>query len=140
MNAENDKWNLNRPPTKWEHFYGSALSVLILLIMAVLLYASSIMLLSSNEITIDILVAFAVSALLFIGSGYLLLRVMFSKHRKPNDRAIIITGYVIGVASSLLLVLSVFGVGNVLFQISAGLTGLAGSTQIINRSKSSGNS
>jgi hypothetical protein len=140
MSTEDDKWNIDRLPTKWERMYGSVFSVLIFVLMTVFLYASSLTLVSSEEITTNILVTFVVSALLFSGSGYLVLRVVFSKRRKPSARAIIITGYVIGVASCILLVLSILGFGNTPYLAGVGFAGLAGSSLIISKGKRRGNS
>lgn len=140
MSTEDDKWNLDRLPTKWERIYGSIFSALIFVLMAVFLYASTIPLLSSEGATTNVLVSFVVSLLLFSGSGYLLLRVAFGKRSKPSPRAIIISGYVIGVASGILLAVSLFGLGNTPYLAGVGLTGLAGSSLIINQGKRRGNS
>jgi len=140
MSTEEDKWNLDRFPTKWERIYGSVFSILIFALMSIFLYASSLNLISSKEVTNNILVTFSVAALLFVGSGYLLLRVVFGKRRKPSAREIIITGYVIGTVSGILLVVSILGLGNTPYLAAVGFTGLAGSSLIINQGRRRGNS
>ena len=139
MSFEERKWNLDRVPTKWERIYGSALSILIFLLMGVFLYASCFPLMvdgTGNKPW----GSFIVAMLLFVASGYLMLRVVLSKRRKPSPRAIVITGYIVGGMGCALLVMSVLGLGNTLYLASVGLTGLAGSIVIINQGRRSGNS
>lgn len=139
MSTENDKWNLDRVPSKGERIYGSLFSLLIFMLMCLFLYVSSLRLIESKENSNNILVTFCVAALLFLGSGYLLFRVAFGKRRKPSARAIIITGYVLAAASCMLLILSVFGLGGTPFLAGAGFMGLAGSSLIISRGMRRGN-
>mgnify|MGYP000139951801 CR=1 FL=1 len=139
MNTKHDKWNLDRLPTKWERIYGSVFAILIFLVMSLFLYASSISLIN-KEATEESWVTFAVAALLFIGSSFLLVRVVFGKRSKPSARAIIFTGYVIGAMCGFFLVVSVLGLGNSSYLAGVGLTGLAGSLLIIKQGKRRGNS
>ncbi len=139
MSFEERKWNLDRVPTKWERIHGSALSILIFLLMGVFLYASFLALMvdgAGNKPWGSIIVAM----LLFVASGYLMLRVVFSKRRKPCPRAIVIAGYIIGGMGCALLVMSVLGLGNTPYIASTGLTGLAGSIVIITQGRHRGNS
>ena len=139
MSTEDNKWNLDRPPTKWERIYGSVFSILIFILMSLFLYASSLSIIE-KEITNTTLVTFLVAVLLFIGSGYLLVRVVFGKRKKPSAKAIIITGYVLGASSCMLLVASVFGLSNTPFLAATGFSGLVGSSLIISQGKRRGNS
>ena len=139
MSTEEDKWNLDRLPTKWERIYGSIFAILIFVLMSFFLYVSSLMLIEKSY-TNNILATFSVAALLFIGSCYLLVRVVFRKSRKPSLKTILITGYVIGVAISLLLVVSLFGFENSIYLAGIGFTGLAGSSLIIKNGNRRGKS
>jgi peptidoglycan/LPS O-acetylase OafA/YrhL len=139
MSTDNEKWNLDRAPTKWEHIYASIFSMLIFVIMSLLLYTSFFMALEKGDDE-NAWATFVVVVLLFIGSGYLLLRVVFGKRRKPSGRAILITGYVIGATSCLLLALSVLGLSNNFYITGIGFTGLAGSSLIIRQGRRRGNS
>lgn len=139
MSTDEDKWNLDRLPTKWERIYGSAFSILIFVLMSIFLYASSLSLIESKPSN-NVLATFLVALLLFIGSGYLLISVVFGKRKKPSATAIIVTGYVLGAASCMLLVVSVLGLGNTPYLAAIGFTGLAGSTLIIKQGKLGGNS
>ena len=139
MSTEDNKWDLDRLPTKWERIYGSTFSILVFVLMSLYLYASYLSLVE-GEITNSILFNFLIAVLLFAGSGYLLVRVAFGKRRRPSAKAIVITGYVIGVTSCLLLALSVLGVGDSPYLTRFGLNGLAGSILVIKQGKHHDNS
>lgn len=136
---EDDKWNLERPPTKWERIYGAAFSILIFVLMSLFLFASSSRLLE-EEANRSSWTTFSVAVLLFVGSGYLLFRVVFGKRRKLTSKTITVTGYAIGAMSCLMLVLSVLGLGNAAYLASIGFTGLAGSVVVIRQGKNGKNS
>jgi divalent metal cation (Fe/Co/Zn/Cd) transporter len=140
MSEEDDKWNMNRIPTRWERIYGSFFSIIIFVLMTLFLYASFLRFIKSEEVSKNSLITLCVAVLLFAGSGYLLLRVALGKRRKPSARAIITTGYVLGATSCMLLILPVFGLGNTPYLLSTGFIGLAGSASIISQGKRRGSS
>jgi len=141
MKFEDDNWNLNRAPTKWEHIFGSVFSILIFLVMGLFLYAISLALMDDDVLN-RLWGTFIIAILLFTGSGYFMLRVIFCKCRNLNlsPQAIVLTGYIIGGISCALLALSILGLGNTPYLASFGLTGLAGSSVIIHQGKRGGNS
>lgn len=135
MSIEDDKWNLNREPTRRERVFGSIFAIVIFIAMSAFLYLSASYLLATDETTNQALLAFAVANLFFIGSAYLLWRVTFTRRQKASSFAITTTGYLIGCGSCFLLVLAAVGLGNTPYLASVGLTGVAGSALIIYQGK-----
>jgi len=133
MNTDDDKWNINRSPTKWDHIYGSIFSIIIFIKITLLLYGFTLGIFEKDA-TENAWISFLVTVILFIGSGVLMFRVVFGRRRKPSIKAIKITGYIIAAMSVLLITLAIMGKGPALYLASLGFTGLAGSSVIIKRS------
>jgi hypothetical protein len=135
-----EKWNLDREPTKWERIYGSFFSLLVFVLTSTFLYYSSSQLIVGEGVSKQALLIFVVANLFFVGSTYLLWRVAFTRRQKPSQFAIATIGYVIGGLSCIFLVLVAVGLGNTPYLASIALTGLSGSAVILSKGKRRGRS
>jgi divalent metal cation (Fe/Co/Zn/Cd) transporter len=134
MSREEKKWDMQRMPTKGEHLFGVILSVLIFVLMTLFLYAS-VLSVMEKQVAKNGWVTLVVAGLLFIGSGYLLFRVVFSRRSKLGSRAILIAGYVVGAVSCLLLALTALGLSDNFYLAAGGFSGLAGSLAVIKQGR-----
>lgn len=114
-------------------------ATVILITALTLLSVVSAMLLSGE----NVLGAFFICLLLFLGSLLLFVRVVSGKARTPSKGTIKTTGYILLILSCLMLVIPFFlaeAAAGSFYAVSVGLTGIVGSSMIIRRAAVPGNS
>ncbi len=133
MNNDN-KWDIERVPSKKEKVLGIVLSAVILIFFSLVLFVSGSIYLD-EEYPVKSLTSVFVSLVLFFGSLILFIRIAFGKGEKPTKKAIRNTGYVL-FSMSCAMIASSFFVGlstQTFYMIGIGIVGISGSQILLSR-------
>lgn len=125
----NNKYSIDRVPTKKERIVGVVLSAIIVVVMSGLLFGATLMLISPSEGHGNALVPFVVVLLLFTASVFLFYRVAFTKKSRPRKASMFVVGVLLIVLGSIMIIafalganLSHYVTGSSLAVIIAGVT------------------
>lgn len=134
-----EKWNLDRKPTKRERIFGSVLSAVILVFVSTVFYFYARYFFESGRFSMPILSGFIVGCLVCLGTAVLLYRVAFSKPRKLSRNERLRVGYFF-VAFAVVMFLIAFFVDTSDLQarlkaLGIGCTGLAGGLTVLQKAK-----
>lgn len=138
MNFNDQKWNLNREPTKIEKYSGIFFSIFICVILGYISYIGIFHVLQeTEEPKQNEIVFYSITTALFLLTAWILYRIVFGKAKKPSPKAILIAASIMCIGSIDILLAGFMGVGSKnsvqLYSAAVGFTGVAWSIYTIKR-------